>query len=99
MGAPSEALIGFQSNSLMIDYSLKTSIQIIKTELKVPCLNHAFPKIEDIIMTSSPQSFSLKVYYGFWDTLPVSQLYVKLWYIERLPTITELVISSYPTIS
>ncbi len=38
MGAPSEALIGFQSNSLMIDYSLKASIQIIKTELKVPCL-------------------------------------------------------------
>ncbi len=33
------------------------------------------------------------------DILPVSQFKAKLRYIERLPTITELVISPYPTIS
>ena len=34
-----------------------------------------------------------------FDILPVSQLYLKWMYIERLPTITELVISPYLTIS
>jgi len=32
------ALIGFQLNSLMIDFSLTSSIQIIKTKVKIPCL-------------------------------------------------------------
>jgi len=30
-----EASIGFQSNSLMIDFSLKSSSQIIKTKVKI----------------------------------------------------------------
>ena len=30
--------------------------------------------------------------------LPISQLYLKCMYIERLPSIAELVISPYPTI-
>jgi hypothetical protein len=34
-----EALIGFKTNSLTIDFSLKSSIQIIKTKVHVSCLN------------------------------------------------------------
>jgi hypothetical protein len=34
-----EASIVFQSNSLMIDFSLKASIQTIKTRVMLPCLN------------------------------------------------------------
>jgi hypothetical protein len=33
-----EASIGFQTNSLMIDFSLTSSIQIIKTKVQIPCL-------------------------------------------------------------
>jgi len=33
------ASIVFQSNSLMIDFSLKASIQIIKTKVQIACLN------------------------------------------------------------
>jgi hypothetical protein len=43
-----EASIGFKTNSLMIDYSLKASIQIIKTKVQIAFLNRKSLKMIDL---------------------------------------------------
>ena len=43
-----ESSIGFQTNSMMLDFSLTSSIQTIKTEVYVTCLNRKSLKIKGL---------------------------------------------------
>ena len=86
----------------MVLILLRLASQYLKIgRFKVTQINLKYQANPGLVQKTSllnPSSLGLAPYAQTEDTLPLSQLYLKCMYIERLPTIAKLVISPYPTI-